>query len=117
MDNDKIQKAVDVWRELKLKHPGAISVIRQGDRYLTAGKDCEDVLKACGGLTSGRSLLLDTGKKELVCVCWFSYMALDFIIHTLIKSGKRITICDNLGKVLEAAEQFEVKPKQTFNNH
>lgn len=117
MDNDKIQKGVDVWRKMKQKRPASISLIRQGERYLTAGEDCETVLKVCGGLTSGRFLFLDTEKREYVGVCWFSYMAFDFIIHMLIKFGKRIVICDNLGKRLEAVERFGVKPERAINNH
>lgn len=117
MDNDKIQKGVDVWRKMKQKRPASISLIRQGERYLTAGEDCETVLKVCGGLTSGRFLFLDTEKRGYVGVCWFSYMAFDFIIHMLIKFGKRIVICDNLGKRLETVERFGVKPERAINNH
>lgn len=86
---------LDEFRRLKAKHPDAVLLFRCGDFYESYEEDarvCADVL----GITLTRR---NTGGPYMA---GFPYHALDTYLPKLIRSGKRVAICDAI----------ETKPKQ-----
>ena len=89
------------FKELKEKQPNAVLLFRVGDFYETYNEDAEVCAKALGiTLTNGQ---------DGVKMAGFPYHALDTYLPKLIRSGKRVAICDQLEKPKAKAEK---KPEQ-----
>lgn len=77
---------------IKAKHPDAILLFRVGDFYETYG---EDAVVASGIL--GITLTKRSGNKiNSIELAGFPHHALDTYLPKLIRSGKRVAICDQL---------------------
>ena len=92
------------FKELKEKQPSAVLLFRVGDFYETYNEDAEVCAKALGiTLTNGQ---------DGVKMAGFPYHALDTYLPKLIRSGKRVAICDLLEKPKAKAEKTEEAPAE-----
>jgi len=83
------------WTELKEKHPDAVLLFRVGDFYETYEKDAVTAAKILN-LTLARSEKMRLPDGVPVEMAGFPYHALDYYLPKLIRSGKRVAICDQL---------------------
>lgn len=77
------------YRELKEKHPEALLLFRCGDFYETYFDDAVDAANILGITLTRRSA-------DNTAMAGFPYHALDTYLPKLIRSGKRVAICDQL---------------------
>lgn len=87
----EIANAPKQYRDIKMKHPDAIILFRVGDFYETYCDDaaiCADVL--------GITLLNSTNHFRMA---GFPHHAIDAYLPKLIRSGKRVAICEPIKKV------------------
>lgn len=80
------------FNDLKAKHPGALLLFRCGDFYETYNDDAVDAAEILGITLTKRN---DTGTK----MAGFPHHVLDIYLPKLIRAGKRVAICDQLGDV------------------
>ena len=85
MDGSPMMKQ---FRDMKKKHPDALLLFRVGDFYEAYADDA----KACAEVL-GITLTQRNGGYRMA---GFPYHALDTYLPKLIRSGKRIAICDKL---------------------
>lgn len=84
--------------DLKAKHPDAILLLRCGDFYETYNEDahaCADIL----GITLTRSSKTKNPDGSSLEMAGFPHHALDTYLPKLIRAGRRVAICDQLGNV------------------
>ena len=77
------------WASLKVKHPDAVLLFRNGDFYEAYGADAEKAAEALG-------LTLTQWGKSSYMMCGFPFHALDTYLPRLVRSGHRVAICDQL---------------------
>ena len=80
------------YEEMKKKHPDAILLFRVGDFYETFGDDAVSASKILG-ITLTRCA---NGSKTFVELAGFPHHALDTYLPKLVRSGKRVAICEQL---------------------
>lgn len=78
------------YSEMKKKHPDAILLFRVGDFYELFGEDAVYASKTLG-------LILTTGANG-VALAGFPHHALDSYMPRLVRSGRRVAICEQLSK-------------------
>ena len=83
----KTNPMIKQYADLKAKHPDALLLFRCGDFYETY----EDDAKAAADI-----LGITLTKRDSIRMAGFPYHALDTYLPKLIRSGKRVAICDQL---------------------
>lgn len=92
---DEFDVRLGQFSEMKVKHPDAILLFRVGDFYEAYSEDakaCTDVLP---------HLTLTKRKKSdgnEVTLTGFPHHSLDMYLHKIVRSGKRVAICEQLEK-------------------
>lgn len=103
---------------IKKEHPGAILLFRVGDFYETFGSDAVEVSQILGIVLTKRS----NGAASEVDLAGFPHHALDTYLPKLVRSGRRVAVCDQLedpkqakGIVKRGVTEL-VSPGITFND-
>ena len=78
--------------EIKKKHPDAILLFRVGDFYELFGEDAQDGSKILGITLTYRA----NGKADRIYLAGFPHHALDTYLPKLVRSGRRVAICEQL---------------------
>ncbi len=100
------------WAEMKKKHPDALVLMRVGDFYETFGGDAADISKILG-LTLTHKANMGGTKIELA---GFPHHALDSYLPKLVRSGKRVAICEQLEQPKKAKQTTPaLKPKEELS--
>jgi DNA mismatch repair protein MutS len=81
---------MEQYLKIKAKHSDAILLYRMGDFYETFYEDEKIVSKILGIALTKRA----HGKTGNVPLAGFPYHALDNYLHTLVKAGHRVAICE-----------------------
>ena len=89
------------WVEMKAKHPDAILLFRVGDFYESLGDDAKAVAEVCGLTLTRRSDVQDITEFQAA----FPAHSLDSYLPKLVRSGKRVAICDALADMKPEAEK------------
>ena len=82
------------FMDLKAKHPDAVLLFRCGDFYETYMDDAVTAAQILGITLTKRNNGRDGG--EPIAMAGFPFHALDTYLPKLIRSGKRVAICDQL---------------------
>lgn len=91
-DMEAQEMRLSQFQEMKVRHPDAILLFRVGDFYETYSDDarhCAQVL----------NITLTTRKRQGVedlMLCGFPHHALDMYLPKIVRSGKRVAICEQL---------------------
>ena len=80
------------YLEIKAKHPDAVLLFRVGDFYETFSEDAITASEILGITLTKRA----NGSAAHVELAGFPYHALDTYLPKLVRSGKRVAICDQL---------------------
>lgn len=80
------------FMSLKAKHPDAIMLFRCGDFYETYSEDAVIASQVLGITLTKRA----NGQEKTIEMAGFPHHALDTYLPKLIRSGKRVAICDQL---------------------
>ena len=80
------------YHQIKHKYPDAILLFRVGDFYETFGEDALQAAQILGITLTRRS----NGAAGDVPLAGFPYHALDTYLPKLVRSGKRVAVCDQL---------------------
>lgn len=80
------------YREMKVKHPDAIILFRVGDFYETFSQDAID----CSGILGITLTRRANGNANSVELAGFPHHALDTYLPRLVRSGRRVAICEPL---------------------
>ncbi|WP_314970240.1 DNA mismatch repair protein MutS [Phocaeicola abscessus] len=80
------------FMSLKAKHPDAIMLFRCGDFYETYSEDAVIASQILGITLTKRA----NGQEKTIEMAGFPHHALDTYLPKLIRSGKRVAICDQL---------------------
>jgi len=101
IENTKIKKTplMKQYFSIKEKYPDALLLFRVGDFYETFGEDAIETSKILGIILTNRS---NGGSK--IELAGFPHHSLNTYLPKLVKSGKRVAVCDQLED-----------PKQTKN--
>lgn len=81
------------YHAMKLKHPDAVLLFRNGDFYETFADDaiaCSEIL----GLVLTRRI--DETRQKYIELCGFPHHALDTYLPKIVRSGRRVAICEQL---------------------
>lgn len=81
------------YKEMKKKHPDAVLLFRNGDFYEALFEDATDVSKILD-LTLVQSEALGKNKKHPLV--GFPHHALDMYLSRIVRSGRRVAICEQL---------------------
>ncbi len=107
------------YNAIKAKYPDAILLFRVGDFYETFGSDAIYAAKVLEITLTKRA----NGAAAYIELAGFPHHALDTYLHKLVKSGKRVAICDQLedpktvkGIVKRGVTEI-VTPAVTFNDN
>ncbi len=102
---------------IKAKYPGAVLLFRVGDFYETFGEDAIEVSKVLGIVLTRRN----NGGSDME-LAGFPHHSLDTYLPKLVRSGKRVAVCDQLedpkqakGIVKRGVTEL-VTPGVTFND-
>lgn len=90
-DNQVNNPMMKQYEDMKKKHPDTLLLFRCGDFYEAYEDDAESCAKTLG-------ITLTKSTKSGVRMAGFPYHALDTYLPKLIRSGKRLAICDQLEK-------------------
>ncbi len=93
-------KAIKQWDDIKVKHPDAILLIRNGDFYSMLKEDAQKGVEILG------LSVLKGGKNEIPYTT-FPHYSLDTYLPKLVRAGERVAICDEL--VEPKRQQAETK--------
>ncbi len=88
------EKRLVQFQEMKVKHPDAILLFRVGDFYEAYSDDAVECAEILNITLTMRKL---EGKEDLE-LCGFPHHALDMYLPKIIRSGKRVAICEQLIK-------------------
>lgn len=77
------------FRDLKAKHPDVLLLFRCGDFYETYEDDARECAKVLG-------ITLMFRNDDKMPMAGFPYHALDTYLPKLIRTGRRVAICDQL---------------------
>ena len=77
------------YQEAKTRHPGMLLLFRMADFYELFGDDAETASKILG-------LTLTSNDKTLMA--GFPHHCLEAHLHTLLKAGQRVAICDQVNE-------------------
>ena len=80
------------YNAIKAKHPGALLLFRVGDFYETFGEDAVIASKTLDIVLTKRA----NGSASEIELAGFPHHALDTYLPKLVRSGKRVAICDQL---------------------
>ncbi len=94
-DKDGLTPMMKQFFELKAKHPDALLLFRCGDFYETYCDDAEVASKILGITLTRRSSVAGSTASG-TAMAGFPHHALDTYLPKLIRSGKRVAICDQL---------------------
>ena len=94
-DKDGLTPMMKQFFELKAKHPDALLLFRCGDFYETYCDDAEVASKILGITLTRRSSVAGSAASG-TAMAGFPHHALDTYLPKLIRSGKRVAICDQL---------------------
>ena len=89
------------YLQMKAKHPDAILLYRVGSFYEAYGDDAKAVSEVCGLTLTRRSDVQDITEFQAA----FPAHALDSYLPVLVRSGKRVAICDALADMKPEAEK------------
>ena len=78
---------------MKAQHPGALMLFRCGDFYETYGEDAVESARILGITLTRRN---NGGNGDSIEMAGFPHHALDTYLPKLIRTGKRVAICDQL---------------------
>lgn len=81
------------YGEIKMKHPDAILLFRNGDNYELYAEDANKVSKS---LKFDKAIGLESGSKNQVDIVSFPSYNLDTVLPELIRAGNRVAICDKV---------------------
>lgn len=81
------------YGEIKMKHPDAILLFRNGDNYELYAEDADKVSKS---LKLDKAIGLEGGSKNQVDIVSFPSYNLDTVLPKLIRAGNRVAICDKV---------------------
>ena len=81
------------YQEMKKKHPDAVLLFRVGDFYEIFGKDAVIASEILGITLTRRQ----TGLDSRIELAGFPHHALDTYLPKLVRAGKRVAICEQLG--------------------
>ena len=90
--SDSLSPMMTHYKEVKAQYPDTIIMYRLGDFYEMFFDDAIEVSKLLDLTLTGR----DCGLKERAPMCGVPYHAVDNYISRLIKSGKKVAICEQL---------------------
>ncbi|WNJ16847.1 DNA mismatch repair protein MutS [Pontibacter sp. G13] len=103
---------------IKAQHPGTILLFRVGDFYETFGEDAVEVSQVLGIVLTKRA----NGAASHIELAGFPHHSLDTYLPKLVRSGKRVAVCDQLedpkqakGIVKRGVTEL-VTPGVTFND-
>ncbi|MGN0488749.1 MAG: hypothetical protein ACI4HO_05770, partial [Ruminococcus sp.] len=88
-------KIVEMFNELKAKHPDAVILFRAGDFYESYFDDAKKVADATGTALTKRS-----GENGYY-LTGFPHHALDIYLPKIIRAGNRVAICDDISKAIK----------------
>ena len=89
------------YLQMKAKHPDAILLYRVGSFYEAYGDDAKAVAEVCGLTLTRRSDVQDITEFQAA----FPAHSLDSYLPKLVRSGKRVAICDALADMKPEAEK------------
>ena len=92
MVTPKNEPLLQQYREMKKKHPDDVLLFRVGDFYETFGKDTVIVSKILGLTLTRRQ----SGVDSRIELAGFPHHALDTYLPKLVRTGKRVAICEQL---------------------
>lgn len=78
--------------EMKVRHPDAILLFRVGDFYETYSDDA----RHCAQVLNITLTMRKRDSKEDLLLCGFPHHALDMYLPKIVRSGKRVAICEQL---------------------
>lgn len=78
---------LDQYKQMKVKHPDAILLFRVGDFYEIFGEDA---------VLASEILKITLTRRTGVELAGFPHYALDKYLPQLVRSGKRVAICEQL---------------------
>lgn len=78
--------------QFKEQYPDALLLMRVGDFYETYGPDAVSMSRATGMLLTRKT----NGSSPSVDLCGFPYGSLETYLPTLVKSGFKVAVCDQL---------------------
>lgn len=91
-DTTELTPIMKQFYDLKAKHPDALLIFRCGDFYETYNDDATVAAEILG-------ITLTNREGKLNKMAGFPNHALDIYLPKLIRAGKRVAICDQLGDV------------------
>lgn len=94
MATDKLTPMMRQFYELKAKYPDAIMLFRCGDFYETYSQDAVEAASILGITLTRRNYGTKSG--DQVEMAGFPFHALDVYLPRLVRSGRRVAICDQL---------------------
>lgn len=94
VEQPKLPKIADQFKELKSKHPDAVLLFRIGDFYESYDEDAETIHKILG-VTLTKT---DSPKTWHRCIAGFPVRALDEYVPKLVRNKYRVAICDELSE-------------------
>ena len=102
------------YKEMKKKHPDAILMFRVGDFYEIFGKDAVEASEILGITLTRRQ----TGVDSRIELAGFPHHALDVYLPKLVRTGKRVAICEQLEdpKQTKRQSRHDVTEMVTPNN-
>ena len=98
-DNKGLTPMMRQFFEMKSKHPEALLLFRCGDFYETYCEDAVEASRILGITLTRRNNGGSTGTTEMA---GFPHHALDTYLPKLIRAGKRVAVCDQIGGGLQS---------------
>lgn len=93
-DADAQEQRMTQFNEMKVRHPDAILLFRVGDFYEAYSDDARQCVEI---LNITLTIRKREGKEDLL-LCGFPHHALDMYLPKIVRSGKRVAICEQLIK-------------------
>lgn len=92
VDAEAQEMLLSQFQEMKVRPPDAILLFRVGDFYETYSDDARHCAQV---LNITLTLRKQEGKKDLM-LCGFPHHALDMYLPKIVRSAKRVAICEQL---------------------
>lgn len=93
-DADAQEQRMTQFNEMKVRHPDAILLFRVGDFYEAYSDDA----RQCVEILNITLVIRKRESKEDLLLCVFPHHALDMYLPKIVRSGKRVAICEQLIK-------------------
>ena len=87
------------FEDMKRKHPDAMLLFRLGDFYVSYADDAKVLSEVCGITLTRQNKVQDITAQQAM----FPAASLDTFLPVIVRSGKRVAICDEPMKFTESA--------------